>query len=620
MHRIQTPFRRGLLTALVLTWAPVVALANTPITQIKSLANNVKAVSNTETDTLVIEGQEGIQQAPLPSSTVLALEDDWYATGRDPEATYFVNPEAAEAIERSLSTGILDPMLEPYLEPLDGEGDLPVPTLKGSCSDQIKTKTKNVSLNFNNYNTQSNMGPFTGTFNIDADITGSASVIFKYRVKRTKVLWWCVPHWVKFEDVRAYGNANVGGDLGLDGSISNINNPWTWEKELAKPHLGNLDFFVGPVWVRLGFKLPITAGLRFGVSASANLDYSTDGNASGSFDYTCTFNGCNGSSNFSSSFTPGSGSTLYSISGRADLTAWLQVAVRTYLYSESVAYAQVGVRPKLYGDLWGYYGNNCGDRDDNGSNETVDALTLDLDWQIFVTAQASALGGGPWKWDDLWHSSRWHITFWDIIGSDAIKPELHGPSTALLGSSTTYQARMGSCWPYSDSVNYNLNWGDGSSTSFSNAPDVWKSRSKAWSSTGNKNVRLRAISDAHGRTFNKDTYRTVNVTGSGGGGGGGGGGGTGSAPLAQLLCSTDSESMSCTGIGSGGRTPYTYYWRQDSGSWYVGSATRLFICGGLENPYLKAPPIETGEVQFKIKGGDGQWSNIVTRYCGGPIP
>ena len=126
--------------------------------------------------------------------------------------------------------------------------------------------------------------------------------------------------------------------------------------------------------------------------------------------------------------------------------------MRAYLYSEWIAYAQVGVRPYLYGDLWGYYGNTCGDADGNGINETVSALTFDLDWQLFITAQAAAFGC-PTKWNNLWSTSRRHIKFWDLPRAPAPSgPRCSGPSSAAVNALATYNSRMRPCWPYGDTV------------------------------------------------------------------------------------------------------------------------------------------------------------------------
>ena len=622
-------FARTASAALALLLLPVNAFAaeEAPEPNIEHIAPGVKLISNSsfkavaavEQDTMVLQGEAGVYNAPLASVVAESIQADWHNTGKDPDAVYFVNPEAADAIESSLETGVIHPMLEPYLEPLDDETGGLAPT-KGSCPDQIKTKSKSLNLNFNGWDGSTNIGPFTGTLAVDADITGSATAVLKYRVKRAKIAWWCVPKWVKFEDVRAYGNANVGGDVSLDGDIGNMNNPWKWEKQIAKPFLGSIAFAVGPVPVVIGFKLPIDVGFEAGVSASADMDFSVDGNATGSFDYTCTLNNCSGTSSFSSTFDPGTTQILYGLSGRADVKAWLQVGVRAYLYSEAIAYAQVGVRPKLYGDLWGYYGNNCGDRDHDGINETVDALTLNLDWQVFVTGQAAAFGGTPKKWDSLWQSNRMHIKFWDLIGSDAIEPLLHGAASTPVSTATVYQAQMGSCWPYSDMINYEVTWGDGTSETFTHTPSAWKNLAKTWSSGGTMPVSLKAISDSHGRVFNKTTDRDIDVTtGTGGGGGGGGGGGTTiDPPLASLSCvdAMLADTLDCHAGASGGAAPYTFYWSVEGSKFALGSPIRSFSCSSAGGGGMKAAEDDYYSIRVKARGADGQWSNIATRWCG----
>ncbi len=76
------------------------------------------------------------------------------------------------------------------------------------------------------------------------------------------------------------------------------------------------------------------------------------------------------------------GTITGSLSARADVRLWAQAAFRAYLWRESLAYGQVGLRPALIGDLWGYTGNNCGDANGDGVNEPVSAVTFDMDWQV----------------------------------------------------------------------------------------------------------------------------------------------------------------------------------------------------------------------------------------------
>jgi len=151
------------------------------------------------------------------------------------------------------------------------------------------------------------------------------------------------------------------------------------------------------------------------------------------------------------------------------------------------------------------------DADENGSPETVHALTFDLDWQLFVTGQASAFNGTPKRWDDLLHSRRSHLGFWDLLGSTAMSPLLSGIATPPVGLSQAYQVRMRPCWPYADNVDYRLNWGDGTSTDFSGAASSFTAATHAWPALGTQVLRLTALRDAHGRQLNQATPRSVQV-------------------------------------------------------------------------------------------------------------
>ena len=141
----------------------------------------------------------------------------------------------------------------------------------------------------------------------------------------------------------------------------------------------------------------------------------------------------------------------------------------------------------------------------------MSALTFNLDWQVALTAQAAALGGSPKKWDNLWSSTRRHIKFWDIIGSSAAQPILTGPKGVMLGNASSFSAKMRPCWPYGNTINYQLAWGDGTLTNVSGAPQTAVSASKSWSTTGLKTVQLTARSDSFGRQLDQSTSKTVKV-------------------------------------------------------------------------------------------------------------
>lgn len=469
-----------------------------------------------------LRGVEGVYNAPLRD---YELQNELVAAADTPDAVFVVEQRVADEIATSKQQGYLTPYLESIAEPLDGQEPLPqepqepyiakesAPTILGSCSDRHITRTASFALN-SPLNQNFNLGGgFSGSLTTNGGITGNATGEVNIILKRTRVLFWCVPYSVKFDRARAYGSAQVNYGATVNGTV---NYAYNWSTQIAKPHLFSLNFAIGPIPVHIGFNLPITMGLSINASVTGQVTYTGSQQATGSFDYTCRLNGCTGWSNYNLVNPTSSQPVTASISGRIQPTVWVQAAVRAYLYDEWLAYAQVGVRPYLYGDLWGYYGNTCGDADGDGQFETVSALTFNLDWRLYLTAEARAFGASPTQWNNLWSTSRRHIRFWDLIGSSAIRPILAGPANVSVFNSNAYSVRMRPCWPYPDTVNYRVEWGDSTSTNVSGAPQTALALSKSWSTTGAKTVRAMALSDTWGRNLGSaTTTRTVNV-GSGG--------------------------------------------------------------------------------------------------------
>ena len=76
--------------------------------------------------------------------------------------------------------------------------------------------------------------------------------------------------------------------------------------------------------------------------------------------------------------------------------------LKVSLWHSSFAYAQAGAQAYARANIWGYYGNTCGDADGDGSNETVQALLAELHagyqfaygWDTFATDEHLAYTGG----------------------------------------------------------------------------------------------------------------------------------------------------------------------------------------------------------------------------------
>lgn len=479
----------------------------------------------------MLQDTTGIYNAPLPAGVRNDL-----LNAVDTQSTSFVlSQSVVDQISLSEQQGSLTPALQAIAEPLDYDGEDPTqgpypspveayrqsPSdvtrmgLFGKCDDKVTNKNKSFNISQSLNRNFSLGGDFTGSLALTGDAQASATGEVQINLKRYKIFGVCIPYGVKFDHARAYGTALVNYGSTVTGTVNYATSkPWEWQ--LAKPELFSFAFMLGPIPVYVGFNLPITAGLSLTANVSGSVTYNGSQAISGYFDYSCTLDGCGGYSNFNTTGLQSPQVLTGSVSGQIKPTVYAQVAFRGYLYDDSVAYAQVGVRPYLYGDLWGYYGNNCGDADGDGYFETVSALTFDLDWQIYFTAQADSFLSNEKRWN-LWNTPRWHINYWDLTGSSALQPMVTGAPSIPVGTTQTYGARMRPCWPYSDTVNYQLAWGDGSaSTSLSGAPATAATATHAWSSTGSPSLVLTAQSDAHGRVFNRSTSRTLQVTTGGG--------------------------------------------------------------------------------------------------------
>jgi hypothetical protein len=456
----------------------------------------------------VLNGASGANAAPLPAGVQAALASDVDAA----ETAFVLDQQIVDELALSEQQGYLTPFLQSIAEPADDPEPLPLDGLRrpifGRCSDKVINKSKTFSvaspIDINNVN----WGPdFTGQFHLNGNVQGSGTGEVQVRLKRYSVFWVCIPYGVRLDYARANGFIDVGHASTINGFV-NFDHPDPWVWDIAKPKLFTLDFFIGPIPVHIGFNLPIKAGLALSANATGSLTYHGDQTAHGSFDYRCTTSGCTGSSSFVGTNDPQEFSG--SVGGHIKPTVYAEVAVRGYLYSEWVAYAQAGVRPYLYGDLWGYYGNTCGDADGDGFYETVDALTFDLDWQLKVTAAARVFGATPTNWT-LWTGPYRHAGFWDLIGSRALRPMLAGPASVPVNGARRYEASLRPCWPYAEPVNYTLNWGDGTAANLSGAPQSATPIGKAWTSTGAKNVQLTVGNDSHGRHLNATTERVIQV-------------------------------------------------------------------------------------------------------------
>lgn len=367
----------------------------------------------------------------------------------------------------------------------------------GWCDDENKTYSKTYSFDKTyNYTKTKVTGSFDGQATFTARLKGMVTGTVKYKVKRD---WYtgCVPYAV-IQRVTVTGNADVLATANVNAAFEKT---WSWEKEIAAPVLGTITLPVVPIPVT--FRAPIDVGLI--AAAKATLTASGQYQAMGSFDIRCNSDGCSGSKSASHGFTP-TGSPSLGASGRVKVTPWIQGGIRAYVISEWVASAEVAVRAGVAGELFGYYGNTCGDADADGTPEWVSAATLDLWIDIDVVAKARFLGDdkGPWTWN-VWDR---HLAFWKLGANSALNPIFYDSQGG--GTMTaTMRGKMRPCWPYDDAVNYRITWSDGAITNLTSHPDTLFSSAHDFGWFGSRVVRVDALSDARGRNVAGTTTHNV---------------------------------------------------------------------------------------------------------------
>jgi hypothetical protein len=470
------------------------------------------------TEIYQITGERGVALAPIPEQIREELITEMAAAEKGEDVTFALNAPIMDEIQKSLELGEPTEALIAYskLDTLENDPNARGPF--GSCSDKAYSRSKSFQF-ATPLNHTTNLGNgFTGTVSVTGSSSVNATGQVQINLKRTKVFWVCIPYGVRFGHVRATGSVSLDEEITLNGTISYAN-PNLLNHQVAKPHLGGFSFWIGPVPVYIGFNLPITVGAKLEASATAQLQYRAGHRLSGSFDYTCTSNNCSGWNNIVQTQTnPVNNPVGLGASVRVKPTVYADVGVRGYLYSEGVAYAQVGVRGYLHGDLWGYYGNTCGDANQDGTYETVNALTFDLDWQIAITGKADTFFTSAWQ-GTIWQSRQYHIGFWILDSGTALTPMIERTRVnGDLGTNTifpqntpvNFKLRMRPCWPYADAVDYSMNWGDGAVSGHTGAPAT---ASHTWSTQGNTSLNLTAFRDAHGRVFGngRTTTKAANI-------------------------------------------------------------------------------------------------------------
>jgi hypothetical protein len=456
--------------------------------------------------------EEGLATVPLTPSQLddLAAEfsGDAGATlgGEEPPSMVLLDKVAIDAMEQ----GQIPPGYEQYYE-YDDKGQL-------SCGDQNKEKDKHFQGGSSASNSWPLGGGITGTFAASLPVDLDAHLYFRYKIKRR----FCIPYGISFRNIQVVGTGTLDGNSTLSAG-ADYQGSWSREWQLLHLGLGHIFFWIGPVPVWIDFDFNLYVGAEFNVNISAEVAMESRIDATGEFDYTCTKSGCQGSNSFGSN-----GFDFF------DLTAGIEARLDAQAYARAMLGAEVwpnpfitflrgeaGLKGLLDGDIWGYYGNNCGDADGNGHNETVQALAADLQWGYDILYDWDILGTYHERTDT---GPRNPLGWWDLLDrlgqgkSTALAPMLLGPAEVEQHHSGTYTVRMRPCYPYDDAVNFSVipgfpGGGSGtiphprSSDPTQNSVAV----SRTFNSAGPVTLTATNVSDAKGRNIGVPYHRSIEV-------------------------------------------------------------------------------------------------------------
>lgn len=451
---------------------------------------NTGALVPVDRELVVIEDKTKVSTAPIATFAKQEIEQ---------ELTYSKTAYLAGTTAEQDEVDIVDPATAAEAEAAMSSGTDSM--LRLGCTSEERTYEKSISTTKTYSHTKTTeAGSFTGSAAFTATLAASAKAKVKIKVHRS--IWiGCLPYKVSFRNAQFQGNADVTAKANVDATFEKS---WKYDKKVAQPSLGSLAFSISGFPVKLNFSAPIHVGVEANAKATLKLDGSVTGK--GSFDVVCTTSGCTGTKTATYGWTPGTTPTL-AVNARVDVAPYAYAGVHANLYTDWIANAELGVKAKINGELWGYAGNTCGDADYNGTNEWVTGLTLNARARVDLIAKASIVGTdhGPWTWNLLDR----HLAFWDLGSSGATTPMLNTKANPLGSTTVEAYGRMRPCWPFTDKMLYRVAWNDGTTTEFWESPTVQFSKLKNYGSYGTKVVSVTAVRDTMGRAPNKTKTDSV---------------------------------------------------------------------------------------------------------------
>lgn len=349
----------------------------------------------------VIKSFTGVVNSTLPYDVKNEiLEDHGGSMNKMPAAepvTIFIDEELAIQSARTPDIGIIDD--ERIIQKNTNQKSLS--SLSFSCKKWYSWSKSDYKQNIPNIGKKIddiNEPGFVGEAEASLGTRGfvSASAKGRYKVNRCVSL---TPYKIELKDAFIKGEMYMdNATLALRGNVLNYQKS-LFETTLYEGYFDVAYFCVWFICFDLDADIEAKAGLKFGVNVAASLGYKGLLNGYMKFNYRCRAGDCFEYTPTEKNFQVSSEQNewLASIEGKVHATPWASVDVGMLLglYHRElpIASAMANVNLSLPIAMHGYYGNDCGDSNQDGSNETVKGLTFDISALLALSVELKALGG-----------------------------------------------------------------------------------------------------------------------------------------------------------------------------------------------------------------------------------
>ena len=362
----------------------------------------------------------------------------------------------------------------------------------GLCSKKRKHKTKSVDFDLSTIdeeieildafdNNENHSLTLDGT--IKSTVTGEGNIEIKYFIKKR-----CgIPYGVGFTSTKLVFQSETDGEI-LLGARAEYEFNKSFSKEIQLLLTGQ-TFFIWYIPLTLEFGVKLEPGADFAFSSSAEGSVSKKLETAMQFEILCTEKDCQtqGFNDVTSNFSSVDRDDMnFELEAKASINPFVRVKAETALAfgivgaNVDLTDVEVVVEASAPAEFQAYYGNQCSDVDNDGVNEMVSGVFLDVYGQIRAYAdfqdpikkikkERKRIGIGiPLKkgWqelEDYFGASlyRKHFYFNDLTpgGSRIMDPVMVIPD--VLASNGKIQIRSRDCYPYANPV-FEVDWGDGS--------------------------------------------------------------------------------------------------------------------------------------------------------------